>query len=411
MGQQLNAPPGAVSTPPAPASPFANNAFDKAQKEIEAAKALPNPDDSFAALKRITVPPGTDKDLNLPTALLNAYRGATLKKAKNESALTMAQELNDPKTTPERRAQIQKTLKEDEQRQIRITGAKSGAVTQARQDAEMKGIDMENIPEGVKRTAKMLTEYKIPLPSGFALRQPYWQQALAVAGEMDPDFDASQYNVRMKVKTAFTTGKEAQNIVGLNTAVGHLDAFRKASEALKNGNFTSANGAYNALSRYFPVTPDLVKRQGLITGVRTKFNATKGEMASIFKANGATDQEIKSWESTIDDPAAATPQMWKAFTDGALELIGSRMEARRGQYEVGMGKPKDFHFLNEKSRGILKELGVKVDEWDPVAKKGDNKSDTPQSGQAPSGYKDSGKTSGGKAVWLSPDGKKAWVAN
>ena len=28
----------------------------------------------------------------------------------------------------------------------------------------------------------------------------------------------------------------------------------------------------------------------------------------------------------------------------------------------------------------------------------------------PAGYKDSGKTSGGKAVWLSPDGKQAWIA-
>ena len=35
---------------------------------------------------------------------------------------------------------------------------------------------------------------------------------------------------------------------------------------------------------------------------------------------------------------------------------------------------------------------------------------TSQQVQPPSGYKDSGKTSGGKAVWLSPDGKQAWVA-
>jgi hypothetical protein len=304
-----------------------------------------------------------------------------------------------------------------EERQVRMTGGKAGASESERLRANLEGvgakidpatgrIDMAEVPNQIKLTAKGVAEYKIALPSSYALTKPYWQSVLAVASEMNPNFDQTQYNVRMGIRKAFTSGKEAQNIVGLNTAVGHLETFMKASKELDNSNLTSANSVANLLSKYIPVTPSLVKRQGLITGVRTKFNATKGEMASIFKQSGATDQEIASWEKTIDDPATATPQMWKAFTDGALELMGSRMEARRSQYEIGMGEPKDFHFLNDKSRTILKGIGVDVDAWDPVTKR-----QTQGEGTPPSGYTNSGrKDRKGNEVWFSPDKSKAWIA-
>jgi hypothetical protein len=110
----------------------------------------------------------------------------------------------------------------------------------------------------------------------------------------------------------------------------------------------------------------LVARQGTVTGIKTKFNAVKGEMANIFKRSGATDTEIKAWNDTITDPTTATPSSWKSFIDGSLQLMGSRIEALRNTYEQGMGKTKDFAFLSPRSRTILSGLGVDVNAIDPV---------------------------------------------
>jgi hypothetical protein len=219
-----------------------------------------------------------------------------------------------------------------------------------------------------KSMAKMMAEYKIPYPGSFALKSPEWQTVISLAEQIDPSFDATQYQVRQKVKNAFTSGKEAQNITGLNTAIGHLNSLSKAADDLANGNWQSANWGANTLAKYLPISKNLVDRQGKITAVKTTFNAVKGEMASIFKRSGATDTEIKSWNETVEDPTTATPSMWKSFKAETLKLMGSRVGALQAQYETGLGKPKDFHFLNAKSQKILEGMGVDINTIDPVTK-------------------------------------------
>ncbi len=232
---------------------------------------------------------------------------------------------------------------------------------EAKNESALQGLTAEQ-----KNVVKQLVDYKYPFPGSFALRTPYWQNILGRAAAYDPSFDATQYQVRLGVKKSFTSGKDKDNILALNTATGHIDSLVKAKDELANSNWVTGNTAINLLAKYFPVTPGLVERQGIVTAVKTKFNAVKGEMANIFKRSGATDQEIKSWNDTISDPSTATPSSWKAFINSSLELMGSRIESLKDRYEIGIGKPKDFKILSDKSRSILKGLGVDVDKLDPV---------------------------------------------
>jgi hypothetical protein len=225
---------------------------------------------------------------------------------------------------------------------------------------------LEGLSEGDKSIVKQIAEYKMALPSGFSLSKPYWQNIMRHVAQYNPDFDATQYNVRMGVRRDFTTGASSKNINSLNTAVGHIDSLVKAKDALNNSNWSSVNAMENILSKHLPVTQGLVERQGQVTSARTKFNAVTSEMATIFKNTGATDQEISAWKGTIDDPASATPQQWKAFIEGALELMGSRIKSLNNKYEEGMGKPKDYNFLSKESRTILGNLGLDTSQLDPV---------------------------------------------
>ena len=231
------------------------------------------------------------------------------------------------------------------------------------------GVKNEEALKGLKpadaSVVKGLANYDYPLPGSFALRNPQWKELMGRAKLYDPNFDAKEYNVRYNLRKSFTSGKDKDNLLALNTVTGHIDSLVAAKDALANSNWPVGNKAINVLSQFFPVTEGLVDRQGQVTSIQTKFNAVKGELANVFKRTGATDREIASWEDTIKNPATATPKMWDAFINGSLELMESRISALKDRYESGMGMPKDFTFLSSGSREIFKKLGRDVDKIDP----------------------------------------------
>jgi hypothetical protein len=226
---------------------------------------------------------------------------------------------------------------------------------------------LEGLSEDQKGVVRGLTSYKYPWPGSFAMRDPKWQALLGRAVKYDPDFSEAEYQVRYNLRKSFTSGKEKDNILALNTATGHINSLVNASKDLANSNWVTGNAAVNLLAKYFPVSEDLVKRQGKVTSIQTKFNAVADEMAGIFKRTGATDAAIKAWRNTVENPATATPEMWNGFIGGALELMGSRIGALRDIYEAGMGRWKDFPILSATSRKILGGMGLNVDEIDRMA--------------------------------------------
>ena len=115
---------------------------------------------------------------------------------------------------------------------------------------------LDGLKEGDKNVVKLLVNYKMPLPSAFALKTPYWQGILQRASTYDPSFDATQYPTRLATRRAFTSGKQGQNITGLNTAVGHINSLVKAYTDLDQSKVQTVNQVANIMSKYLPVTPD-----------------------------------------------------------------------------------------------------------------------------------------------------------
>lgn len=216
---------------------------------------------------------------------------------------------------------------------------------------------LKNLSPSEAATVKMLTNYAMPLPAGFALKAPYFQKLLGAAAQYDPTFDATQYNVRLNLKKDFTSGKAANNIKSLNTAISHLNTLNEAVKGLKNSPLQLWNQ---------------IKNSGF-TGVGdprvTKFTAAatavESELANVFKGTGATDQEIKAWRDQLN--TSQSPAQLHAAIDQSIELMSGRMHALQSQYETGLGKPKDFHFLSPGSRKILKGLGIDAETIDPAS--------------------------------------------
>lgn len=325
------------------------------------------------------------KDITTPSKIIQPLPGTGIKilstgLPKTPKSLTSEQlkdiSLHDPDPTKRQRAK--ETIKGMQEDKIKVAVAEATA----KLNAEMgfsAGVNipalaqtsanlpagqrneqaLQQMPVGIRSTVQQLVDYKIPLPSGFALRSPYWQRVLSYATLYDPTFDATQYTVRLKLRQDFASGKSAQNVRSLNTAIGHLDTLKKTGEKLNN----SPVQLWNKIANYgITATGD-----PRVTNFMNAANAVTSEMANVFKGMGATDQEIKAWRENLN--AAMSPDQITGSINTLLTLMNSRLEALKNQYETGMGKPLDFRLLSSTSRKILAGLGINVDEWEVQAGK------------------------------------------
>lgn len=165
-----------------------------------------------------------------------------------------------------------------------------------------------------------------------------------------PDFDASLQPTRVAARKGFATGKEAQNIRSLNTAVQHLDALNSLIPQLQNSGFRPGNTLKNWIS--------------VNTGkpAVTRFNMVKqalsGELATIFKNTGGTDTEIRNISMSID--ASNSPQQLQAVVEEAVALMAGRMSALDSQWKgiFGQDSKSPNPIVNSKSQKILDKLGL-----------------------------------------------------
>jgi hypothetical protein len=220
------------------------------------------------------------------------------------------------------------------------------------QGATGEGV-LQNVSAPLRESIKGLANYEVD-PSSFPARVGHGSNqmdratAIGLAKALDPSYDETQYKAKAAVRKDFTSGKSAFNIRSLNTAIGHLDAFAKAGAELENSSVQLWNKVANA---GLNATGD-----PRVTRFLSTADAVSGEMATIFKNSSGTDQEIKAWREHLS--SASSPEQIKATTEQLIELMASRLEALDGQYQSGMGKPRDFRFLNDKSAGILQKLGA-----------------------------------------------------
>lgn len=211
-------------------------------------------------------------------------------------------------------------------------------------DLELTGDEaLAKMVPSLRGLVEGLLNYELDIGRITSIRSGRREKLVALARSVDPTFDMTQYSARAAVRRSFTSGKDKQTITSLNTVIGHLDELRQKGAALDTGSWQAINWAQNLLSE---ATGD-----PNITNFGIALTAVVDELSAIFKATGSTDTSIKQWEKSMY--ASMSPAQLEGGLETAMKLIVSRMEALSGIYEVGMGKPRDFRFLNEKSRSIL----------------------------------------------------------
>lgn len=201
-------------------------------------------------------------------------------------------------------------------------------------DNSLTGEDyLKTLPPALARQVRMVSEGRMALPTGAALRSPAMQELVAAASQFDPALDAANAATRVATRKDFTSGAAAKNKTSINTAIGHLVSLARAAKALNNSNFK----AYNSLSNY------MIDEVGdpRVNNFNMKRNAVATELAKVFKGTGGAPAlaEIHDWQQTIN--AAQSPEQLRDAVMSGVELLNSRLDALGAQYQAGMGRSWD----------------------------------------------------------------------
>jgi spore germination cell wall hydrolase CwlJ-like protein len=189
---------------------------------------------------------------------------------------------------------------------------------------------------------------RMVVPSGAALRSPQIARLVAAAAQADPAFDQANAGARAKTRADFAAGKAAQNVVSLNTALGHMGELDQAIDQLHNGSFTPANMIGNAFS------------QTMGEPTVSRFNAAKtavaDELTRVFRGGPGSEADVKGWLSQLD--ASKSPAQLHAVVRQMSDLLASRVDALGDQYAQGMGVTRDgMTLLHPDAAATLARLG------------------------------------------------------
>lgn len=317
---------------------------------------------------------------NVQGAMQQAYQNARANKADTREQQQIADQAEREKVLDERyQAQQDRQLEQDKFNQQRWEAEQGAAQdwhkTQAQLEREQMHKDiakasaaasnpmlaggagaaggpsgdefLKTLPSNIGAQVKALAEGRMAFPSGFALKSPYWQQMLTAVSQYDPNFDAVNYNARSKTRNDFTSGKNAQNLKALNTAIGHLGTLNDQIAGTASHGLTPLNYVQNLGNE---LTGDAGPTQFKQTA-----SALASELTQVFRGSGGAEADVKRYLSELDVNASKAQK--QAAVKNIVDLLSSRTSAIGDQYNQGMGTTADpLTLLNPKARAVLENI-------------------------------------------------------
>lgn len=193
-----------------------------------------------------------------------------------------------------------------------------------------------------------IVEGRMPLPTGFALKSPYWQDVMDRVAKVNPNFDATIYGARQAARRTFASGPEAKNVTALNTVIGHLGTLDEAAQRLENGDLRIANAVFNRLATEIG--------DPRVQTFDTAKQAVAEEAMRVFRgAVGASEIEARQWGERIN--SSGSPKQLRGVIAEMGKLFQSRIDALASQFErttaPGGGNPAS---VDPKNKEKLQQL-------------------------------------------------------
>lgn len=237
---------------------------------------------------------------------------------------------------------------------IKLTQAEAAAKANAEATAlgpvsNLTGADyLKTLNPGIAGQVQMLAEGKLAIPTGAALRAPYWQNLIQAAHQYDPSLDQASAGARFATRKAFSAGgTESKTINNLNTAIGHAGTLLDQISGTFSGPSPILNGIANFASTQ--------------TGHAgpTLFKDTAGKLAeeltAVYRNGGGAEKDVvRALQSMTENASDDTK---RAVLGNTVDLLQSKMDALGDQYNRGMGTTKEpLELLNAHAQATFKKL-------------------------------------------------------
>jgi len=235
---------------------------------------------------------------------------------------------------------------------INSTGSQANPLNPSTPDAVpdsfLKGYTVNGVPldDATRNLIYQIVNYKLDPSKMTSLRNNERERIINLASQADPSYDSSQFPVKQKLRQDYTSGTTGKNIQAFNTAIQHLYLLNQVSRNLGNTSFTPYNAFKNNISQ--------MTGNPQVTNFNQVANAVSGEIAKIFKSNGATDAEIENIQKGLSSDMS--PAQLQGNVAYLIQLMGGKLDALNSQYTQAMGKPADFQIVDPKSQQILDSL-------------------------------------------------------
>jgi hypothetical protein len=208
----------------------------------------------------------------------------------------------------------------------------------------------ESLPTHVKPMVNAVLENRIPLAGKAPLDKKSMTQLFDIVSNVDPTYDATNFQKRQQTANAFAKGPQANAVRGVNQTLYHMGKLYGNIEDLGNfgGLATPLNAIVNPTEEFFGDP-----RQGKF---RQTAQAVASELRRVFAGSGGGSlAELNKWESSMPENASQDQQ--KAYIQNGIDLLQGGLGALNQQYQAGMGLNRNVtDLLDPKARVILNKL-------------------------------------------------------
>ena len=195
--------------------------------------------------------------------------------------------------------------------------------------------------------ARQVANYEVPPPTAGGRNSQFAMNILARAQELNPDFNAQNYDASKRSYEAFTTGKQGQSVKSFSVFLDHLQTLKQLATALQNGDVQGANALKNMLAKQTG-NASITSFQAAMPIV-----ADEGVKAIVGAGGGEGDRQLAQ---SVFNPKNSPQQFLGAV--GALEKLGAgQLAGLQRQYEQGTYR-KDFNrWLSPSAQQLVNSLG------------------------------------------------------
>ena len=272
---------------------------------------------------------------------------AALQKATQTQSMNYQQLQDTESATEQGRAKLKAQMEAlNMQSEIGARGqardtAQAGLQERERHDRAMEGVasQRQGTEQEIDKSAKAIANYQMAPPTG-ASRSPAAVRLMAKVMEINPDFDANQYQSRRKAESDFATGKQGQAVKSFNVALSHLDVLSQAGDALKNGNVKLFN----------KVAQSVASQTG--NPAPTDFNAVKhivgDEIVKAIVGSGGGVADRENAAKTVD--AANSPAQLAGVINRYKQLMKGQLDGLKKQYSSTTGREDFDKFLTPEAQ-------------------------------------------------------------